>query len=62
MFYFQDDFDKKQKVLNKVSFGDTITITPLAEFSIPAQNEGQVFFLKNGDSIKWIKSYHKKDD
>lgn len=29
MFYFQDNFDKKQTVLNMVSFGDTISTTEL---------------------------------
>ena len=35
MFYFQDNFEKKQKVLNKVQFGDTIRTTEIQKYAIP---------------------------
>lgn len=61
MFYFQDDFEKGQKVLKMVTFGDTISIISVDKFSIPVDNEGQVFFVRNGDSNKWNNTNHKDD-
>jgi len=61
MFYFQDNFEKGPKVLKMVTFGDTISIISVEKFSIPVDNEGQVFFVRNGDSNKWNNTSHKDD-